>query len=60
MAGGLQARGMFALFLKFWPNFFGVEAKNDEDALQARRHGLMKEEGGRKAIGPTDHAVRET
>ena len=28
---------------EIWPKFFGVEAKNDEDALQARRHGLMKE-----------------
>ena len=37
---------VFASFLKFGPIFFGMEAKNGEDALQARRHGLMKE--GRK------------
>jgi len=50
----VEGRGMvalsfffvFASFLKFGPIFFGMEAKNGEDALQARRHGLMKE--GRK------------
>ena len=73
MAGDLPLRGrsrrvfsgevFFLLVFEIWPKTFGVEAKNDEDALQARRHGLMKGGGGRKAIGPrdqTDHAVRET
>ena len=36
----------FSIVFEIWQNFFGMEAKNGEDALQARRHGLMKE--GRK------------